>query len=148
MFNGVNLDSFQVITNFKESVISHCYLDTMIKTKWFEEIPIVLKYKHHFKNTIGSYCEFDAKRNAKHDMKLIYNIRTDCCSIYRKFTNFVYISIAFSVFKTSPLLCLYDDPRGLLSLKTKCFATNIIMPPQKTASMLLLKKVYIYTRPL
>lgn len=49
MFNGVNLDSFQVITNFKESVISHCYLDTMIKTKWFEEIPIVLKYKHHFK---------------------------------------------------------------------------------------------------
>lgn len=65
-FKGVNLDSFQVIQTLKRvwSVIA-------ISAQWLKQnrfmldISIVLTYKHHFKNTIGPYCDFGAKRNAK-----------------------------------------------------------------------------------
>lgn len=90
-FKGVNLDSFQVIQSLKRvwSVIA-------ISAQWWRQnrvrldISIVLTYmyKHHFKNTIHPYCDFGAKGNTKQsytiflEMKIFYNIHTDCCSIY------------------------------------------------------------------
>lgn len=90
-FKGGNLDSFQVIQSLKRvwSVIA-------ISAQWLRQnrfrldISIVLTYmyKHHFKNTIRPYCDFGAKGNTKQsytlflEMKIFYNIHTDCCSIY------------------------------------------------------------------
>lgn len=124
-FKGVNLDSFQVIQTLKRvwSVIA-------ISAQWLKQnrfmldISIVLTYKHHFKNTIGPYCDFGAKRNAKQsytiflEMKIFYNINTDCCSIFIIVNQqILFIFLSHFVCSKPVLYCVFIMTRRVNYLK-------------------------------